>query len=200
MFYEEGWVPLSEVSSEVLRRLQALQAEGKVGKGQGSLGQILSVTVWDICDAATKLGVTAADGSVVPASKDLVAWGDPLSPVNEHLDLRIGSVGSGAAAEPEAQRRRYGPFLHLPLVIPVNNFQSSMTFLAEEVLADVEGDSALADGARLILSLHRGGGTTRELARSRIGTALSRRRFKMAWAMAAAHAPELKDADRWKGI
>jgi len=33
-----------------------------------------------------------------------------------------------------------------------------------------------------------------------VGTALTRRRFKMAWAIAAAKAPELKAPNRWSGI
>ncbi|WP_172299496.1 hypothetical protein [Pseudoruegeria sp. HB172150] len=208
MFFEEGWIPLSEVTGEVFRRLQALKSEGKIGRGQGELKSILAVTVWDMCDAATKVGVTATDGTVVSASKDLVAWADPMILSNEHVNLIAGTVGSsdlldehGEMADDETLRQRYGPFYTLPIVVPVNNFQSSLTFLAEEVKADISEDEELMKGARTILSMiERKELVTREIARGRVGTSLSRRRFKLAWALAATKVPDLRSPNRWLGL
>ncbi len=208
MFFIEGWVPVSEVTLEVFRRLQALQAEGKIGKGHGSLKTILGVSVWEVLDGATKIGATNPDGTVVDATPDLVSWADPTALMNEHIDLRIGTVGSSRLARedgsiPEAteQALTYGPFFNLPVVIPLNSYQSSLGYLGEEVKDDATEDTDLLDGARLILSMvDKGELVTRELVRSKIGTSLSRRRFKMAWAIAAAKVPELKKPNRWKGL
>ena len=48
--------------------------------------------------------------------------------------------------------------------------------------------------------LEKGEVVTREIARARIGTALSRRRFKLAWAIAATKVPDLKAPNRWQGL
>ena len=192
MFFEEGWAPLSEVTSEVFRKLQALKAAGDL---EGSLKGTLAVSVWEICDASTKVGVTAEDGSVIPATKDLVAWADPLGLSNEHVNVRFGTVGSttlkgedGTLPGQAELVARYGPFLNLPIVIPVNNFQSSMTFLADEVKAQSFRDEAVLDAARTILQMAKDGLVTRETAAEKLGAGLSRRKFKLGWAIAAKQA------------
>lgn len=208
MFFEEGWIPVSEVTQEAFRKLQALKAANKIGKGHGNLRSILAVSMWDFLDGATKLGVTAPDGSAVEASRDLVAWADPTALQNEHVDLQAGSVGSsqlpdehGAVPDEAARRALYGPFMNLPIAIPVNSFQSSIGYLEEEVKEDVTEDAALLEGARLILAMVEAKElVTREIARSRIGTKLTRRKFKLAWAIASAKAPELKRPNRWMGL
>lgn len=208
MFFIEGWVPVSEVTLEVFRILQGLQVGGKIGKGHGSLKTVLAVSVWEMLDGATKIGATTTDGIVVDASRDLTAWADPTALMNEHMDLQMGTVGSSSLPDAKGnppdraeQALRYGPFYNLPIVIPVNSYQSSLGYLAEEVKDDATEDQALLDGARMILTMvQKKELVTREIARARIGTALTRRRFKMAWAIAAAKAPELKAPNRWSGI
>lgn len=208
MFFEEGWVPVSEVTQEVFRMLQGLKVEDKIGKGHGSMKTVLAVSVWEMLDGATKIGATSSTGRVVDASRDLIAWADPTALMNEHIDLQVGSVGSsqlpdadGTVADVDTRRLRYGSFFNMPVVIPVNSYQSSLGYLAEEVKDDVSEDEALLDGARLILTMvQKGELVTRELARSRIGTTLTRRRFKMAWAIAASKAAELKAPNRWQGL
>lgn len=208
MFFEEGWVPLSEVTAEVFRRLQGFAAEGPIAGADKGLGGILAISVWDICDACTKIGATGPDGTVVPASKDLLSWADPRNLSNEHVDLTVGSVGSsslkddtGAVPSRDALALRYGPFLNLPLVIPINNYQSSLTFLEEEVKGHDARDPELLRAAQVIIKMSDGEGLlTREIARRTLGSGVSRRKFKFAWALAAQHRPELAAANRWAGL
>ncbi len=206
MFFEDGWVPLSEVTSEVFRRLQALQSAGKMGAG--GLTSTLAISIWDICDACTKIGVTGPDGTIIAASKDLVAWADPRVLSNEHVHLVAGTIGStdladesGKPPSRETLMLRYGAFLNMPVVIPVNNFQSSLTFLEEEVVGEGKADKAVSEAARAILKmLDAGGLVTREIARVKLGSALSRRKSKLAWGLAAQHKPELAAPNRWQGL
>jgi len=209
MFFEEGWVPLSEVTTEVFRRLQGMQAAGDVPDGQGEpLGPLLAVSVWDICDACTKVGVTASDGTVIPASKDLVAWADPRDLSNEHINLRDGTVGSSQLPNEAGKLQtlvelqvRYGPFLSMPVVIPINNFQSSLTFLEEEVKSQRVNDDAVRGAAKTIIQMNDAEGLlTRDIARRKLGSALSRRKFKLAWGLAARHRPTLALPSRWDGL
>lgn len=207
MFFEDGWVPLAEVTSEVFRRLQSLQAAGNPG-AQGALATTLAISIWDICDACTKIGVTGADGTVVAASKDLVAWADPRNLSNEHLHLMAGTIGStsmpddtGQPPSREALIRRYGPFLNMPVVIPVNNFQSSLTFLEEEVSGQAAGAAEITDAARTIVTaVDAGDLVTRDIMRAKLGSGLSRRKFKLAWGLAADHRPDLAAPNRWQGL
>ncbi len=208
MFFEEGWVPLSEVTSEVFRRLQAIKAAGELDPGQGDLKVVLAISVWDICDACTKIGATGGDGTVVAASKDLLAWADPRELSNEHVNLTVGTVGSsslkhadGKSPSSDDLRLRYGPFTNLPVVLPVNNFQSSLTFLEEEVKGDPTKDKLVIQGARTIIEMVDGGGlVTREIARVKLGASLSRRKFKQSWALASQHRPDLAAPNRWQGL
>jgi len=208
MFFEEGWIPLSEVTQEVFRKLQALKAAGKIGKGQGNLRSVMAISIWEFLDAATKLAVTSPGGDAVETSRDLVAWADPTALQNEHIQLQAGTVGSstlpgedGKVPDDTARRLLYGPFTNLPIIIPINSYQSSLGYLENEVSEDVTEDTALLESARLILAMVDAKElVTREIARSRIGTKLGRRKFKLAWAIAAAKAPDLKQPNRWLGL
>ncbi|MCG6902177.1 MAG: hypothetical protein LJE68_05795 [Rhodobacter sp.] len=208
MFFEDGWVSLSEVTAEVFRRLQAMKAAGQMRDTGDGLRSMLALSVWDICDACSKIGVTGPDGVVVPATKDLIAWADPRELSNEHVNLLVGNVGSsdlpdadGNLPTREQLMLRYGPFVNLPVVLPVNNFQSSLTFLEEEVVKHDPGDEHILRAAQLILTMIEDGElVTREIARVKLGASLSRRKFKVAWALAAQHSPELATPNRWAGL
>ncbi len=208
MFFEEGWVPISEVTGEVFRRIQAIHAAGELGNPQATFLPTLALSVWDICDVASKIGVTGPDGVVVSASKDLVAWADPMKLSNEHLNLMVGSVGSSTLADDagnlpsrEELVQQYGPFLSLPVVVPTNNVQSSLTYLDEELKTEDKNDELVVASARTILQSVKSGATvTREIMRVKLGAALSRRKFKRAWALAAEHYPELAAPNRWLGL
>ena len=205
MFFEEGWTPIAEITAEVFRRLQVLAAQEHDGKPpRKGIASDLAISVWDICDAATKIGVTGPDGEVIPASKDLVSWANPISLTNEHLNLRIGNVGS-TTLDPvpgiDELRARYGSFLHLPVVMPVNNFQSSLTFLEEEIRDQRSKDpEVIAVAKKLLEWVDNGSLLSRDIARSELGGKLTRRKFKLAWALAAQHKPDLNAPRRWEGL
>jgi len=208
MFFEDGWVPLSEVTSEVFRRLQGFHAAGAIPGHKGPLTPILALSVWDICEACAKIGVTGPDGAVVPASTDLIAWADPRSLSNEHIDVTQGSVGSSKLPDAEGNvptldelKLRYGPFLTLPVVIPINSFQSSLTFLEEEVCKQNPRDEPTVQAARTIIEMKDSGALlTRDIARTKLGASVSRRKLKAAWALAAHHRPDLALPNRWAGL
>lgn len=207
MFFDEGWVPIGEVTSEVFRRIQEFHAAGVIHDSNKNLKTLLAVSVWDICDASTKIGVTASDGTVISASKNLTDWSDPRAFSNEHMDITVGTVGSskmpeddGKIADRETLIARYGPFLSLPIVVPVNNYQSSLTFLEEEVKKNSR-DEEVVNSAKTILAMVKAGQmVTRSIAQAKLGATLSRRKFKLAWALAAGHHEELAQPNRWLGL
>lgn len=199
MFFEEGWSSIADVTVEVQERVLSFHAEQAKATGrpvsQRRVMADVALSVWEICDAATKAGVTVAGGGLVPASKGLLAWEDPRSPINRHVDIRAGTVGSGGAAAglSEAElRARYGAFLYLPLSVPQNGVESSLTFLEEELRTQaVRDEELLTVAARIIAASEAGETLTRGIARRTIGGALTRRKFKIAWALAADKRPEL---------
>ena len=207
MFFEEGWIPVSTASGEVFKRLQALNADGQIKDMKQGLKLHLSITIWDICDASSRCGVTGADGAVIEASKELVNWADPRSMTNEHLDLLVGSVGSTTLKDENGNMPtqaelefRYGPFLSLPVCVPVNNFQSSLTFLEHEVKNPLRDEEIVNAAKAIITMLDAGKVVTREIAREKLAATLSRRKLKLAWALAADHRPQLAAPNRWEGL
>jgi hypothetical protein len=207
MFYEEGYMPLAQAASEVMGRLQALQAKGAVCDLSQGLGPHLAVTLWDICETAGKITVTSPNGTMIDASKTLVAWADPLAFSNEHVDLRIGSVGSstlpGADGAPRSREDlvfEYGGFLSLPICIPESSFQSSLTLL-EDYVAQPLADAEIEAAAQSILSfVDTKPFVTRALAREWLGMSISRRKLKLAWGIAARHHLPLAEPGRWRGL
>jgi hypothetical protein len=207
MFFEEGYVPLAEATAEVFRRLQDYQAQGIIADMSQGLKPHLATTVWDICEASSKIGVTAANSSFIEASKELIVWADPRELSNEHIDLRIGSVGSSTLPGEDGKPRsredlqfQYGGFLSLPVCVPTNSFQSSMTFLEEQVKQPLKDDQVV-NGARAILEMIKAKQiVTRELVRKQLGAGMSRRKLKLAWALAAQHHAPLAAPNRWAGL
>lgn len=195
MFFEEGWATLSDVTADVVSRVQSFHAAHETGASEKRILADAALSVWEICDAATKAGVTSVDGRIVSASKALITWDDPRRFWNRHIDLRAGNVGSSMAAEEtvEAKRARYGAFLYLPLVIPLNGVQSSLTFLEEELSEDQKKDPEVVKvAAQIVAEVEAGKLITRDIARRRIATGLSRRKFKIAWTLATDKQPGLR--------
>lgn len=207
MFFEEGYVPLATASGEVFKRLQALKEAGKIADLSQGLMPHLTVTVWDICEAALKIGVTASNSAFIEASKDLLAWADPNDTSNEHVDIRIGTVGSSKLPGDDGKMRsredlqfQYGGFLSLPVCVPANSFQSSLTFLEEQVKQPLRDDEVLNAAKGILEMVKDGKMVTREIARENLGATLSRRKLKLAWALASDHHAPLKSANRWSGL
>lgn len=207
MFFDEGWVPMAEATAEVFRKLQELKDAGKIHESHKGLSSLLAISVWDICDASIKVGATLSNGVMITASKELVAWADPTALSNEHIDVRVGTIGSatmpddsGTLADAETLTQRYGPFLGLPIVVPENNFKSSLTFLEEEAAKPAHDDEIVQAARKLLGMVKAEQLVTREIARNKLGATLSRRKLKIAWAMAAKHAPDLTKPNRWVGL
>ncbi|RMD90047.1 MAG: hypothetical protein D6811_11235 [Alphaproteobacteria bacterium] len=208
MFFEEGWAAIADVTAEVTERVEAFHARANAQSGgapvpRKAVLEDVAISVWEICDAATKVGVTTAAGTLVPASKRLLDWEDPRRLWNRHLDLRLGNVGSAPipGVTDAELRARYGAFLHLPLAIPENGVESSLSFLDEE-LANKEAnrEAELEVAARIVAAFDAGQTLTRRLARAEFGAKLSRRSFKMAWAAAMDVRPALAaDPDQGEG-
>ncbi|MEL7117147.1 MAG: hypothetical protein AAGP08_16450, partial [Pseudomonadota bacterium] len=126
---------------------------------------------------------------------------------NEHIDLTVGSVGSSRLPGENGKMRtredlhfQYGGFLSLPVCIPSNSFQSSLTFLEEQVRQPLRDDEVI-NAARTILHMVKDGEmVTRPLATERLGAALSRRKMKLAWALAADHHAPLAVPNRFLGL
>ncbi|MBV0910886.1 hypothetical protein [Anianabacter salinae] len=195
MFFEEGWTTVADVTDEVTERVQAFhaaRAQGGTALPTADVMQTdIAISVWEICDAATKVGAMTPTGLMVPASKLLLAWHDPRKMHNRHIDLRQGVVGSSPDADRAEAQSRYGAFLYQPLAIPTNGVESSLTFLDEELTSQSTRDPIVVDTAKMILAEVKAGAlVTKRMMRQKAGNAITRRKFKIAWALAAeAHPP-----------
>jgi len=207
MFFEEGYVALSEATAEVFRRLQSFADAGIIKDIDKGLRPHLATTIWDICEVSTKIGVTAANSSFIEASKDLIAWADPASMSNEHINLQVGSVGSSELPGEDGEKRsradleyQYGGFLSLPVCIPENSFRSSLTFMEEQVKQPLYDEQVIDTAKQILQRVKAGKLVTREIVRESIGSMLSRRKLKLAWGLASQHHEPLKAPNRWSGL
>lgn len=199
MFFDEGWAALADVTAEVTERVMAFHARAAQQAGRPPVSrqtvlEDVAISVWEICDAATKVGVTTPAGVLVPASRRLLEWEDPRRLWNRHLDLRMGNVGSAPIPGiTEAERvARYGAFLNLPVAVPENGVESSLSFLEEELAQkDATREAELEVAARMVAAFDAGQRFTRRMARADYGASLSRRSFKRAWAAAITVRPAL---------
>ncbi len=195
MFFEEGWTSIADVTHEVTERVQRFHAgrvkDGTPLPGKDAMRSDIAISVWEICDAATKAGVMTQTGLMVPASKLLLTWHDPRKTHNAHIDIRRGVVGSSPDLKPEEAQSRYGAFLYLALAVPTNGVESSLTFLDEELADQNPRDPKVVDTAKMILGEVKAGRmVTKPMMREKAGNGISRRKFKLAWALAAeAHPP-----------
>ena len=106
----------------------------------------------------------------------------------------------GKAPTQAELEERYGPFLRLPVCVPVNNFQSSLTFLEHEVKNPLRDEEIVNAAKAIIAMVDAQKLVTREIAREKLAATLSRRKLKLAWALAADHRPQLAAPNRWEGL
>lgn len=200
MFFEEGWTSIADVTVEVTDRVQKFyarrtEADGAPVPSAEAMRMDVAISVWEICDVATKVGAVTPTGQMIPASKVLTAWHDPRKMHNAHIDIRYGVVGSSPDADRDEAQARYGAFIFQPLSIPTNGVESSLSFLDDELAAQSTKDPLVVDTAKLILAEAKAGHiVTRTIMREKAGSRVSRRKFKLAWALAAeAHPPLWQD-------
>ena len=70
MFFEEGWSALSDITAEVITRVQSFyagqaDAAGEERPSDKKMLADIAISVWEICDAATKVGAVSPEITIV---------------------------------------------------------------------------------------------------------------------------------------
>lgn len=144
MFAPKGWISLREIYFTITA---IFDEKGHIGDIEIFGDENFEVT-WLYLQESSEVAVCLPSGEPVSASRLLIFSDNPYDNLNDHIDISVGTVGSSQSSnhmsEPPDERelqRRYGPFLHLPLIFPHDDFL--------EFLDDFEADIPAYIGPRL---------------------------------------------------
>lgn len=212
MFAPEGWISLREV---FLAINEAFQETGRMGEIEFFGDENFEVT-WLYAVECKDIAVCLADGNVLPASRSLVFPRDWHDNQNEHVDLIIGTVGSAQsplhAKEAPTERelaRQYGPFLHLPIIFPKEDFLNFLNefevaqpdFIAPRIgetknLPTAQSASPTNISNEIVRLFDLGELPKFDAAKTLLGETISVRAFRFAWNLAREKRPEISKPGR----
>jgi hypothetical protein len=212
MFGPREWISISEVFWNISRVMQ----ENGEYRGVEFFGDENFEMTWLTAVEAKEIAVCLSDGSILAASRELI---DPINVydnLNNHIDLMVGTVGSAHSEKhsenPFSQNellRRYGPFLHLPVLLPRDEFM--VFFDGFELHPDLFIDtsrslevetaypknlSARAMAKEIVAAFDSGSLQSFESAKENIGPNMSFRQFRFAWNLAKEERPEISKPGR----
>ncbi|UWQ90848.1 hypothetical protein K3727_19190 [Rhodobacteraceae bacterium M382] len=222
MFAPKGWISLNEIFLSISA---IFDEEGRIGDIEFFGDENFEVT-WLYMQESSEVAVCLANGEALPASRFLTFTFDPYDNLNDHIDIMVGTVGSALSPnhlnEPPDERelqRRYGPFLHLPLIFPHDDFIDFLNELEADVpafltprtqnTADVDQRSqgandsppekakspkALSDEIVRLVDL--GALPKFQDAKSLLGDEVSVRGFRFAWNLARERRPDISKPGR----
>lgn len=207
MFGPREWISISEVFWNISR----VMLEKGEYRGVKFFGDENFEMTWLTAVEAREIVVCLSDGSILAASRELINPTNVYDNLNNHIDLMVGTVGS-AHSEKHSQNpisqnellQRYGPFLHLPILLPRDEF---MTFydgfeLRPDLFIDPERSlevtatspknlSARAMSSEIVTMFDNGNLQSFELAKQSLCPDISFRQFRFAWNLAKEERPEI---------
>ncbi|CAM8660186.1 hypothetical protein MCEREM30_03071 [Paracoccaceae bacterium] len=217
MFYKKGWKPLSEITREIHDLLdEKYRANPSEWQAEGEAYR-MHLLHFSTCDSVYWLLSEAEVGCMTPSGVVSVS-SQLLEPVNsgdwenDHVNLTVGTIGSGrwsetCAGEPrvpeEDLRRRFGPFLFSPIVIKEADYKKFMTESAARAEAmastpEAKGRLRAKQIAQELIKLFDAGQfETRSAARKIIGQrCLSENQFSLGWEQARRERPSIAKPGR----
>lgn len=145
MFRPEGRISLSEVwdilGGEVLKRFQE---HGRADDYQ-SLSEVTAEACWDFCKQAAIKRVMLPAGALVDVAPYVLRTADTSQTFNEHIDLQIGTIGSGKGGDrrESSLRMLYGPALFCPVVFTSLEFSKFHKVFANSPNLESNSDRAI---------------------------------------------------------
>lgn len=147
MFRPTGRISLKEVwyalGSEVLKRFKE---DGREDDYQ-SLGEATAEACWDFCKQAATGRVVMPTGALEGFAPYILQGADTSQTFNEHIDLQIGTIGSGKGGDQREGRLKmlYGPALFCPVVFTDREFSKFYNTFAGSPNLESNSDRAIID-------------------------------------------------------
>jgi hypothetical protein len=147
MFRPTGRISLKEVwdalGSEVLKRFQE---DGRAEDYQ-SLSEATAEACWDFCKQAAIIRVMLPAGALVDVASYVLRTADTSQTFNEHIDLQIGTIGSGKGGDrrESSLKMLYGPALFCHVVFTDREFSKFYNTFAGSPNLESNSDRAIID-------------------------------------------------------
>lgn len=214
MFAPEGWIPLRDVYEYFCWYFSINESIGDI---QFTGDEAYQLT-WRFMDEAVAIAVCCQDGTPLPASRALVEPVNEYDNENLHVNLHLGTVGSGMLAfrapipseflsREEYLLNLYGPFRYLPIILKKSNFSDYLEKLAnsadDSALKNIDSSHSKNKSPRAvseeILHLWRSGkAQTFDSIKERVAPHQSVRQFRFAWGLAKMEEPGISKPGRRK--
>jgi hypothetical protein len=212
MFAPKGWISLNEIYFLIS---SIFHEKGHIGPIKFFGDENFEVT-WLYMEEAPEVAVCLTNGETLPIARMLIHADNPYNNLNNHIDLMVGTVGSAHAPQHSEKpldqselRRRYGPFLHLPIIFPKSDFieffdnfecepQAFMAPNRTENKAQQRAQQMAprAISKKIVELCDNGELTTFDEAKSMLGGGLSVRGFRLAWTLASEKRPQISKPGR----
>jgi hypothetical protein len=196
MFRPTGRISLKEVwdalGSEVLKRFQ----EDGMADDYQSLSEATAEACWDFCKQAATGRVVMPTGALEGFAPYILQGADASQTFNEHIDLQIGTIGSGKGGDQRegSLRMRYGPALFCSVVFSDPEFSKFYRTFAGSPNLESNSDSAIID--RIVAAYRadptRNKAEIKRIAAEKVGV----NRYRLLRAAAAKIEPELVKGGR----
>lgn len=147
MFYEPGWVPLRLITNQIYDLIgEQLDKDRSEWEADGEDRRVFIHQGWT-CDLTFLLLSKCKCSCLTPSGRVHIAREivEPISDTdweNDHIDLRLGTIGSGhwTASHSDQPRTRYrdkleqyGPFLYAPVIVKKDDYELFLRVRGEQM-------------------------------------------------------------------
>jgi len=125
MFRPEGRISLKEVWNELGGIVLARAKEDGVADDFQSMAESTASAYWDFCQQSATARVVMPSGNLQSFDSFILRTAYEDLTYNEHIDLQVGTIGSGNALDrrESALKRLYGEALFCPVSFTVAEFK-----------------------------------------------------------------------------
>ena len=145
MFRPENRISLREVwnalGAEVYKRYKS---DGRDDDYQ-SMSEATAWKCWEFCANARTAHVLMPSGKLESFDRSILFPRDDDLTYNEHVDLQIGTIGSGKTGDQRQRyvQMRYGPALYCPVVFTVAEFSKFLSISTSAPKMESNTDAAI---------------------------------------------------------
>jgi len=196
MFRPAGYISLvevwDEVGGEVFKRYKA---SGNADDFQG-LSETTSWACWEFCRETVTARIVLPTGRLESFSPTKIRTSNGDFPINDFVDLRIGTVGSGQSQNLVKMREAYGEWLFCPIAFKENEFRKFLGqyFIGREIMGNSLKD--IAD--RILRVLREDPSLNSTQVKLRAAPTVSHRQYQAARALARAEEPNISKGGQKK--
>lgn len=196
MFRPAGYISLLEVWNEVGGEvLKQYKAAGNADDFQG-MSEVTSRACWEFCRETVTARIVLPTGRLESFYPTKIRTPNDDWPINDFVDLQIGTVGSGQSQDLTKMKKAYGEWLFCPIAFKENEFRK---FLGQYFSGpEIMGNSIKEIASRILVVWRENPSLNSTQVKSRAAPTASHRQYLMARALAAEVEPNISKGGQKK--